>query len=1080
MKTLALAFVAIVLLPSSLFSQPIEISTADQLQAIGADETSLAGEYVLVNDIDLAGYPWESIFGFSGTFDGNGHVVKGITQNHEGQDYARAAGLFGKTLAGSVVKNVGVVDCNIASQWYTAALVGDLFGEASNCFAINGSVSVAGDCGNTGTLIGLVRESGSVSNCYSNLEFILPESSGWPNIHGGMIGYVAGPVTNCYYAGVITPMGDVSGGGFHGNGVGPFTSCYFNVEVGGIAGFDSAASTTEGGRTTDDMMQEATYVGWDFADIWTIDEGQSYPQLRMFLPPNPQATGPLPEDGGIIEATFVELTWTAGAGATTNNVYISDDEDAVAQGTVEAVETTEASLVVGIPDAPLAPSLTPGMTYYWRVDAVGDETIAGDVWSFSVAPETAYGPSPADGARVMDPNVVLSWKAGLGAIVHYVTVGESFDEVDAAELGLGAEAGETTLDIGQQEPGKIIYWRVDELNGETGEFIQGQVWSFATATSVVDDFEGYKEDPNDPGSISIFEVWLDGVDEALGNGTGAVASNAFEPYAEQDVVHSGAQAMPLNFDNSGQTALGARALYSETSRTFAPAADWSGQTLGLWYRGQSQNTAETLSVVITDAGNNSVVIENTAEQNAVQSIMWTEWAISLGDIEGIDLSQVTTLAIRIGDPAAQQAGSKGKINIDDIAIYPQQLVSPIAITIPVPNGNFEQVYKPGSTTITADLGANWTNGVGPNTPMDGSQTAAYSDETTGTSVDVPGWINTPGWPTSYDWPVGCGSIAREIVTPDGLYYYNCNGGDWGNAQGGTIVSDASLGNVEDGTYTLSMLANGPWGPATPVVLELLADGVALTPTSSVDPNLSGKDEWQEFSRTYDAASLSGHLGESLTIRVGVGSEAIGGQSCFDAVSLSYVPEPVEPTMVPITIDNPGFEDPVLGGDDWTWLDVPGWTWVGGEGPGIWHVTSADFDPVVAPEGQNVLYNETDVVGDAGGVAQVLTETFAANTDYTLTVEIGNSNYYYNGGYSVQLLAGGVVIAEDNDTLWPEYSKWATSTVEYTYSPADAALVGQPLEIRLLNLALDKDNPAGELIGVEFDNVTLSYVPEPAG
>ncbi|HCO96839.1 MAG TPA: hypothetical protein DIU00_23350, partial [Phycisphaerales bacterium] len=63
MKTLALAFVAIVLLPSSLFSQPIEISTADQLQAIGADETSLAGEYILVNDIDLAGYPWKAIFG---------------------------------------------------------------------------------------------------------------------------------------------------------------------------------------------------------------------------------------------------------------------------------------------------------------------------------------------------------------------------------------------------------------------------------------------------------------------------------------------------------------------------------------------------------------------------------------------------------------------------------------------------------------------------------------------------------------------------------------------------------------------------------------------------------------------------------------------------------------------------------------------------------------------------------------------------------------------------------------------------------------------------------------------------------
>jgi hypothetical protein len=176
----------------------------------------------------------------------------------------------------------------------------------------------------------------------------------------------------------------------------------------------------------------------------------------------------------------------------------------------------------------------------------------------------------------------------------------------------------------------------------------------------------------------------------------------------------------------------------------------------------------------------------------------------------------------------------------------------------------------------------------------------------------------------------------------------------------------------------------------------------------------------------------------------------------------------------ISINNPGFEDPVLAEDDWTWLDVPGWTWVDGEGPGIWHVTSADFDPVVAPEGQNVLYTE-NAVGDAGGVAQVLTETFAADTDYTLTVEVGNSYYYYNGGYSVQLLAGETVIAEDNDTLWPDYKAWATSTVQYTYDPADSVLVGQPLEIRLLNLALDKDSPpADTAVGVEFDSVTLSY------
>jgi hypothetical protein len=446
-------------------------------------------------------------------------------------------------------------------------------------------------------------------------------------------------------------------------------------------------------------------------------------------------------------------------------------------------------------------------------------------------------------------------------------------------------------------------------------------------------------------------------------------------------------------------------------------------------------------------------------------------------------SDTNPLIMGHGGGSEQYEGLMDDVSIYDVALTEAEiwkLVYPTTIT--VPNGDFEQIYQPGSDSITADLGDGWTQGLGPDAPMD-SGTATYSDGSTGAAVDIPGWIgaDTQGWIDnggSYDrdtsFPNRQGSVAAQIVTPDGLYYYLSNGGGWGNPAGGLIVSDAALGTVEDGTYALSMLATGPDGAATPVVLELLADGVALTPSASVDPVLNG--DWQKVSRTYDAASLDGHLGESLTIRLGIDRGAGGGQSCLDAVSLSYAPGPAGPAMVSIPIDNAGFEDPVLADDDWTWLDVSGWTWVDGEGPGIWHVTSADFDPVVTPEGQNVLYNE-NAVGDAGGVTQVLTETFAANADYTLTAEVGNSNFYYNGGYSVQLLAGGVVIAEDNDSLWPEYSTWATSTVEYSYDPADAALVGQPLEIRLLNLALDKDSPPeGDAVGVEFDNVTLSYVP----
>ncbi|MHC4119862.1 MAG: hypothetical protein ACYSWO_20390 [Planctomycetota bacterium] len=228
-----------------------------------------------------------------------------------------------------------------------------------------------------------------------------------------------------------------------------------------------------------------------------------------------------------------------------------------------------------------------------------------------------------------------------------------------------------------------------------------------------------------------------------------------------------------------------------------------------------------------------------------------------------------------------------------------------------------------------------------------------------------------------------------------------------------------------------------------------------------------------YADTGDKSSGQGTYGVVFTTDV----PAIGVRitaSGHDTLSISTPKgaDTAAPDQRTITIVNPGFEDPVLDPDGWTWIDVPGWTSVGGEAPGVWHVTSADFDPVVAPEGQNVLYTE-NAVGDGAAVAQVLTETFAADTNYTLTVEVGNSNYYYNGGYSVQLLAGGIVIAEDNDTLWPDYKTWATSTVAYTYDPADSGLVGQPLEIRLINLGLDKDSPPDNTVGVEFDDVRLS-------
>jgi len=184
--------------------------------------------------------------------------------------------------------------------------------------------------------------------------------------------------------------------------------------------------------------------------------------------------------------------------------------------------------------------------------------------------------------------------------------------------------------------------------------------------------------------------------------------------------------------------------------------------------------------------------------------------------------------------------------------------------------------------------------------------------------------------------------------------------------------------------------------------------------------------------------------------------------------------------VPIPIDNPGFEDPVLADGEYDYsMDNEGWGYFANDGEqGSWNLGLPGIsDPGYggnAPEGQNIGWaNPLDgSVGAPGGFAQVLTDpdaTLQADTTYTLTVEVGNTFDYPWHGYAVQLLAGGTphtpgtgadytgpvtggtLLAEDNNSLTIAVDTFETSTVTYTYSPEHASLLGEPLQIRLLTL-----------------------------
>ena len=199
--------------------------------------------------------------------------------------------------------------------------------------------------------------------------------------------------------------------------------------------------------------------------------------------PNPRH--PNPADAAIIRDTWVPLSWTAGDFTASHNIYVGESFEDVKAGTGDTfqVNQTNTDYAIGFPGFPYPDGVTKGTTYYWRIEDIeadGTTMHSGPVWSFAIAPKTAYNPSPADSEESVDPNVVLSWEPGFGAILHTVFFGDDYDTVNNAVAG--APQGIATYKPDPLESGKTFYWRVDEFFGF--ETVTGQVWSFTSPGAV--------------------------------------------------------------------------------------------------------------------------------------------------------------------------------------------------------------------------------------------------------------------------------------------------------------------------------------------------------------------------------------------------------------------------------------------------------------------------------------------------------------------------------------------------------------------------------------------------------------------
>jgi hypothetical protein len=372
-------------------------------------------------------------------------------------------------------------------------------------------------------------------------------------------------------------------------------------------------------------------------DIWSF----SIPPKTAYLPD--------PIDGAEAVDVDVTLSWTGGFGSKLHTVYFGETFEEVDNATGGSPQGT-ATYTPG--------ALKMAKTYYWRVDDFDIvETHKGDVWSFTTE-GAVESPNPANGAVDVTQTSVLTWAPGLGA-TH-----EIYFAADPAALELKASGnlGSESFEPGQLEWNTTYYWRIDEANNANPDSPwTGPVWSFTTANFlIIDDMESYNDlDPTDPDSNRIFNAWIDGYDDPT---NGSLVGYDAPPFAEQTIVHSGNQSMPFAYDN----AVGK----SEATLTLTSNNNWtvnSVNRLTIWFRGTSSNAAEQMYVVL----NGSAGVDHE-DPVAAQAASWNEWNIDLQAFadQGINLTNVTSITLGLGNRANPVAGGDGILYFDDIRLYP--------------------------------------------------------------------------------------------------------------------------------------------------------------------------------------------------------------------------------------------------------------------------------------------------------------------------------------------------------------------------------------------------------------------------
>ena len=196
------------------FVQTADIDASETATWDSEDDDGDGNRFNDPNDLTTEGSNdgWMPIGGeFRGVYDGDGHVIDGLTMN----DSTDNLGFF-NTVTKATIKNLGLTNVNITGLSYLGGLAGVSYGNSvDNCY-VTGKITSDNAHMRVGGLIGFAGGGDIdhvISNCYTDVEIV-----GGGNFSGGFIGNIkkaqSATITNCFALG--NTSGNIEIGGFIG------------------------------------------------------------------------------------------------------------------------------------------------------------------------------------------------------------------------------------------------------------------------------------------------------------------------------------------------------------------------------------------------------------------------------------------------------------------------------------------------------------------------------------------------------------------------------------------------------------------------------------------------------------------------------------------------------------------------------------------------------------------------------------------------------------------------------------------------------------------------------------------------